>query len=304
MAVLIKGQRGVFPRYGWLGLILVGLFWPLNWLLPANRTEWGFFPLWFGYSLIVDALVCRRKGNSLLTRNPSAWVGLFFVSAPVWWLFELFNLRVQNWFYLGTENISDLRYALFSTVSFSTVMPAVFGTAELMGGWKPLEKFARGPSLPNTPAFLNSLMGTGFVMLLAMLFRPDLFFPFLWASLCLILEPLNVKLGNRSSLDALFRGDWRTVISLALGVLVCGFFWEMWNFYSFPKWIYRIPYADWLHIFEMPLAGYLGYIPFSVELFAIYHLLTMPVRKDKRRSAIMPVPGTDFKSVPMRRSEG
>lgn len=289
MADFIKGERGMFPLHGWIGLILVGVFWPLNWLLSGNRTEWGFFPLWLGYSLIVDALACRRKGNSLLTRSPSAWVGLFFVSAPVWWLFELFNLRMQNWIYLGTETISNLHYAFFSTVSFSTVMPAVFGTAELVGSWNRLERFAFGPSLQNVPAFLNGLMATGVVMLLAMLLWPDLFFPFLWVSLCLILEPLNVKLGNRSSLDPLFRGDWRTVISLALGTLICGFFWEMWNVYSYPKWIYRIPYADWLHIFEMPLAGYLGYIPFSVELFAIYHLLTMPVRKDKRRSAIMPI---------------
>ena len=60
----------------------------------------------------------------------------------------------------------------------------------------------------------------------------------------------------------------------------------MWNFYSYPKWIYRIPYADWLHLFEMPLAGYLGYIPFSWEIFALYHLLTGPLCRDRNRNTL------------------
>jgi hypothetical protein len=74
------------------------------------------------------------------------------------------------------------------------------------------------------------------------------------------------------------------VIALSVGCLICGLFWEMWNFYSWPKWVYRIPYADVFHLFEMPLAGYLGYIPFSLELFALYHLVTGLFRRDKARS--------------------
>jgi len=289
MAVSIKKGIGMFPFHGWIGLIFVTLFWPLNWFLAGNRTIWGFFPLWLGYCLVVDALVYRRKGNSLLTRRPAAWAGLFFVSAPVWWLFELLNLRTQNWFYLGTEGLSTIQYALFSTLSFSTVMPAVFGTAELVSTWKPIKKLVSGPVIAKTLAFLNGLLTAGVLMLAAMLLWPQLFFPFLWVSLCFIIEPLNVKLGNRSLLADLFRGDWRTFLCLALGALICGFFWEMWNFYSFPKWIYRIPYADRWHIFEMPLAGYLGYIPFALELFSLYHLLTMPLRKNKQRSEILPI---------------
>jgi hypothetical protein len=36
----------------------------------------------------------------------------------------------------------------------------------------------------------------------------------------------------------------------------------------------------------MPLAGYLGYIPFSLELFALYHLVMGLFRRDKARSDI------------------
>ena len=117
------------------------------------------------------------------------------------------------------------------------------------------------------------MFAAGGLMLLLLLFWPTHFFPLVWCSVYCLLEPLNVKLANRSLFDDLARGDWRPVIALGAGCLICGFFWEMWNFYSYPKWVYRIPYADRYHLFEMPLAGYLGYLPFSLELFALYHLV-------------------------------
>jgi len=274
-------QTGVWPVHGWIGLLLIVFFWILNWSLSGTRSHWGFFPLWLGYSLTVDALVFRRKGHSLLTRRPGVWVGLFLISAPAWWLFELINLRTQNWIYLGKESFSTLEYAAFSTLSFSTVMPAVFGTAEWVGTWKRVRRLRPGPVLRKTPALLNGLFAAGVLMLLLLLVWPELFFPLVWGSVYGILEPLNARLGNRSLLDDVSRGDWRPVISLSVGCLTCGFFWEMWNFYSWPKWVYRIPYADIFHVFEMPLAGYLGYIPFSLELFALYHLITGLRRRDK-----------------------
>ena len=47
----------------------------------------------------------------------------------------------------------------------------------------------------------------------------------------------------------------------------------MWNFYSFPKWIYHTPGAEFFYIFEMPLLGYLGYLPFAWELFSLRNLV-------------------------------
>ncbi|MEW6333433.1 MAG: hypothetical protein AB1558_04140 [Thermodesulfobacteriota bacterium] len=265
---------GRWPRHGWVGLALVALFWSLNWSLPGIRTHWGFFPLWLGYSLVVDALVCRRKGHSLLTRSPAAFAGLFLISAPAWWLFELINLRTQNWFYLGEETFTTLEYAALSTVSFSTVMPAVFGTAELMGTWSRIKGIPRGSALSPTPAVLGGMFAAGCAMLMLLVLWPDLFFPLVWISVYCIVEPLNVRLGHPSLLGHLSRGDWRPVIALCTGCLVCGLFWEMWNYYSYPKWVYRIPYGDWLYLFEMPLPGYLGYLPFSLELFALHALVT------------------------------
>ncbi len=126
-------QARTWPIYGRLGLLLAIIFWIMNWSLTGLRTHWGFFPMWLGYCLTVDALVLTRKGHSLLTRSPVAYVALFFISVPAWWLFEVINWRTQNWYYLGEQYLSDVEYFLLSSLSFSTVMPAVFGTAELAG---------------------------------------------------------------------------------------------------------------------------------------------------------------------------
>jgi len=111
---------------------LIGVFWWLNWSLTGLRTHWGFFPLWLGYGLSVDALTVMRKGTSMLTRSLGGYLVMFLISAPGWWLFELLNLRTQNWFYDGAEDFTRLQYFLLCSLSFSTVMPAVFGTAELV----------------------------------------------------------------------------------------------------------------------------------------------------------------------------
>ena len=49
----------------------------------------------------------------------------------------------------------------------------------------------------------------------------------------------------------------------AMAALVCGFFWGMWNYYSYAKWVYAIPHVQRFRVFEMPVLGYVGYLPFG-----------------------------------------
>jgi hypothetical protein len=238
-------------------------------MLPGARTSFIFFPLWLGYVLLVDALVWTRSGNSLWSRSRKRFALLFCFSAPVWWLFELINLRTSNWQYLGRELFSPVEFYLLCTISFSTVVPAVFETAELIESFRWTQKFRSGPRVPATPRVFIVLFVAGLGMLTTLLVRPKLFYPFTWISLLCIFEPINHWTGRPHFLQNLREGDWRVVLSLALGGLVCGFFWELWNYYSFPKWIYHIPGAEFLRIFEMPVLGYGGYIPFALELYAL-----------------------------------
>jgi hypothetical protein len=48
----------------------------------------------------------------------------------------------------------------------------------------------------------------------------------------------------------------------------------MWNVFSMPKWVYDVPFVDWLKLFEMPFLGYGGYLPFALEVFAAWSLLS------------------------------
>jgi hypothetical protein len=268
------GARGRFPRYGWLGIGLVGLFWSLDWGLPGLRTHWVFFPLWLGYCLVVDAAARWQTGTSLLTRSWRRYVGLFVLSAPVWWVFELLNTRTHNWVYVGAQEFSLPSFAFWTTLDFTIVVPAVFGSAELMASLPFVRRLRAGPVIRPDRATTLVFFAVGCIGLGLLWTWPAIFFPFVWISLYFIIEPANVWLGNPTLAEWTQRGDWRPVAALWLGVLLTAFFWEMWNFFSFPKWIYHVPWGNWFHIFEMPLLGYGGYLPFSLELFAVYNLIS------------------------------
>jgi len=267
----MPGSR--FPIHGWFGLTLAIIFWIINWTWDGPRTNWAFFPMWLGYCLVIDGLVYARTHTSLLTRDWRQYVFLFLISAPVWWTFELLNLRTQNWAYIGLEHITVVQYAFWTTLSFTTVVPAVFGSAEFIASFHFMKRIKPGLIIRPDRLTTNLFFLVGWLMLVLLLLWPEIFFPFIWLSPYFILEPLNVRLGNRTLAQWTQQGDWRPVFSLWLGVLMTGFFWEMWNYFSYPKWIYHVPWGGWIHIFEMPLLGYGGYLPFSLELFALYHLI-------------------------------
>ncbi len=260
------------PAHGWLGLGLIAVCWPLSWGLEGLRTHVLFAPQWLGYVLVVDALTAARAGSSTLTRTPGFFWAQFAVSTPAWWLFELVNLRTGNWEYIGRERFTDLEYFLLASISFSTVLPAVLGSAQLFRTFRWVERFARGPALQPTRRVEIALAWTGAAMLGALLAWPRVFYPFAWTALVLLLEPLCLGLGRRSLLTDLARGDWRPWVSLWAGGLACGFFWELWNLHAYPKWIYHIPGVDFGRLFGMPILGYLGYLPFSMELFLLAQL--------------------------------
>ena len=262
--------RSTWPAHGWVGIILTALFWYLNWGLTGLRSHWAFFPLWLGYILTTDALIFYRKGNSWFTRNPKGFALLFLFSAPFWWVFEALNARTEYWLYTPIESFSNLEYYLYCTLNFSIVLPAVLSTAQLFLTFTWLRKLKPGWKLGSRPATVWLFFLAGWAMLAATLIWPQYGMAFIWMSLFFIMDPINLWLGKPSLIKRTAEGDWRLVFALWLGGLTCGFFWEMWNYYSSPKWLYQVPYVDFWHVFEMPLLGYLGYLPFALELYAMY----------------------------------
>ena len=270
---LLQSHSGhKFPVYGWVGLALVVIFWFVNWMAEGLRSHYGFFFLWLGFILFVDGINYRLRASSLLTKSWKAFVGLFVISIPVWWLFELLDERTRYWYYDGAEYFSCLAYFLLASLSFSTVVPAVFESVDLIDALAPKKKF-KGPRVNRSEKTARTFFVTGWASLVLTLAWPEYFPFFLWTSLYFITEAVNVWLGRPTLLDHTRRQNWRPAIILGAGGLLCGFFWEMWNFYSYPKWIYEIPNYNFRPVFEMPVLGYLGYIPFSFELYAFYNLV-------------------------------
>ena len=196
------------------------------------------------------------------------------LSAPLWWAFEGINAFTQNWRYLGAEQYSSLEYALIASWHFSVVIPAVFEAAELVGSFEFTTRFRRGPAVRLPDSLLFASVVLGLISLAALAAWPQYVFPFAWLCLLLILDPINHVQGRPSVITCLGRGDWRTVFALATGALICGWFWEMWNYWAFPKWEYDIPSVDFVRILEMPLLGYGGYLPFGLEVYAGYYFLS------------------------------
>lgn len=262
-----------YPVWGWAGMVLVAVFWPMNWFLPGTRSMYAFFPLWLGYILIVDGMVFLRSNTSQINRNVRGFVFLFCTSAPFWWLFEILNRRVQNWHYLGVENLNNIEYFLMATINFSVVIPAVFESSELASTFKWVKPIFINIRIQKSGRTAILSLLTGIIMLTVLLIWPKYFFPFMWLSIYFIVEPVNFWLGTSGLYNFLEKKDWRPVLCLFVGVLVTGFFWECWNYYSYPKWIYTVPYVNFAKIFEMPAPGYLGYLPFSLELCALFQFI-------------------------------
>lgn len=59
---------------------------------------------------------------------------------------------------------------------------------------------------------------------------------------------------------------------MALAALICGVFWELWNFCSLAHWEYTVPFVQRFELFHMPLLGYAGYLPFGLECLAVADL--------------------------------
>jgi len=268
-----------FPWWGWAGAGLCAASWILAW----SRIPWmggfqahTFTPLWIPFILLVNALTVRRTGRCLMLSRTRLFLLLFPISAGFWWSFEYLNRFVGNWRYTGVAEFGAVEYFLFATLPFSTVLPAVLSARELLLSYPRFDGAFR-EWRPFTPARPGAIGLAALLLSCAGLFAvgivPDRAFPLVWAAPAALLISLAALRGEPHAFSGIASGDWRSPVSSVLAALLCGFFWEMWNFESYSKWVYDIPHVNILHVFEMPLLGYAGYLPFGLTCAAIGDLL-------------------------------
>lgn len=270
------------PAHGWIGLVVIGAAEAFLLLGHPVVGRWFTPIVWTGYVLFADGLVFSSTRQSYLTTRRSELVTLCLVSVGCWWLFEFYNAprfwrggmdRLGLWWqYVNLEPSPWLRRVGYDW-AFATIFPALFLTAEALratlfsglAGRKPL-------ALPVWVRPLSMALGA-LAVALPLLVVSAWLAPLVWVGYVLLLEPINERRGAPSWLREAAQGDYRTLVSLLAGGLVCGALWEFWNYWALTKWIYTVPYWGAVKLFEMPVLGYLGFPPFTLEAFAIYHFL-------------------------------
>jgi hypothetical protein len=262
--------------YGWLAalvLLVDGALLP--WQVPL-LARWFTPVMWTAYIVLVDARILRRDGRSLLHDRPREAAFMAIASIPLWLVFEGYNLRLLNWAYFGVPEPPGMA-ALGYAWAFATIWPALFETAAWLGtGPFPTPTARHEPVRRSVGLCLAILVGGVFVVvppLLPAAVRPWTF-GFVWLGFILLLDPLNARAGRPSFLAAWRAGDRAFVGKWLIAGIVCGLLWEFWNYWALAKWRYvGVPVFPSIRLFEMPVAGYLGFPPFALEVFAMYHFV-------------------------------
>lgn len=271
-----SARHQAFPSLGWIGLAII----LISEALLALRVYWVtiyFTPLaWTGYLLLADSLVASLQGTSRLRRSPRRFLALAAWSVPLWLIFEAYNLRLRNWTYVGLPAnpiLRDLGYVW----SFATIWPAIFETADFI---RALGLFRDPDDAPCQEISRRTLWILALCGLLCVampvLLPPHLgsyLFGPVWAGFALLLDPVNYHGKGASLLREWEKGRAALLSSFLLAGLVCGFFWEFWNYWARARWIYIFPILQGWKIFEMPAPGFLGFPPFAVECFVMYEFL-------------------------------
>ena len=266
----VRHKRGPFPIAGWLGVAaLAGAEWLM--FRGVEPVATYFTPIaWSAYVLIVDSAVFAVTGRSRLRNAPRDFFQMAGLSIPLWTIFEAYNLRLHNWDYTGVP--LALFWGLLGYCwSFATITPAILETGELVEafGW-----FKRRSEHVISARASQRMMMAGIACLIAPVAMPPrigaYLFGLLWIGFYLFLDPLNFRLGLPSLLGDLSEGRVSRLYSLLASGWVCGWLWEFWNYWAAAKWHYIFPIFQRDKIFEMPLPGYLGFLPFALECFVMY----------------------------------
>jgi tetratricopeptide (TPR) repeat protein len=273
VAEFLRNRRRPFPAYGWIGLALLVI---AEWLMfrGVEPVATFFTPIaWTAYILIADAAVFAIRGHSRLRDAPAQFAKLALLSIPLWLIFEAYNLRLANWTYAGGMSLPLPVRWLGYAWAYATIWPGIFLTADLIEsfGWR--DVLTRPIALSRAAQNAFMIAGAILVTIPVILPRPlgSFLFGAVWLGFIFLLDPINFRFGLPSFEADLASERSGRFFSFLLSGWVCGLLWEFWNFWAASRWQYIFPIMQKDKIFEMPVLGYLGFLPFSLECFLMYH---------------------------------
>jgi len=203
-------------------------------------------------------------------------------SVGCWLIFEAYNLHLQNWQYFGQpENLLEQYFGYFW--AFATIFPGVLLTSELIDISGIFNKL-RVRTFTFRKTTLYIIMTIGVLFLVVPILAPQeiavyLFGP-VWIGFVFFLDPINYFSGGKSLFRDLENGRLNKLFSLFLAGLICGILWEFWNYWATAKWIYTLPFLNEPKIFEMPLFGFLGFLPFAIEIYVMWEFAARVLKFD------------------------
>ncbi len=215
-----------------------------------------------GGTVAIDGWVYRKRGESFLISHPGRFALTALWSGGFWGFFEAVNFRLDNWHYVGAPAQPIFRWAI-TLFSFATVVPLLLEITDLLDTAGLLKSVSVSP-YPRTGRVL--LPAAGAACLGLPLMWPDPFFPLVWAVPFLALEPVAEILGAPSLLSDWKSGVARRFALLALAGLIAGFIWQLLNVQAEARWVFSLPHLDHWKILEMPVLGYLGFVPFAFSV--------------------------------------
>jgi hypothetical protein len=264
---------------GWLALAVLVVATPLMLRGVEPIATWYTPTAWTAYILLADAAVYAVSGHSRLRDAPGEFLLLWVLSVPLWLVFEAYNLRLENWVYVGLPPQGPARW--FGYIwSFATIMPGIFETADLVAvlGWfrktsKPLRVSAKAKQVVEI---------SGAALLILPLAAPQhiatYMFALVWLGFIFLLDSINHSAGLPSLIGDFEEGHRDRFYSLLASGWICGWLWELWNYRAAAKWRYIFPVMQHWKIFEMPAPGFLGFLPFALECFTMYTTAAWLVR--------------------------
>ena len=272
--------------FRWNFILGLGIFCLASILLFCDVSfmkTWFYIFAWWPLIIILDSVNFGLGGSSPLSRSPRNFIFAAFISISVWLVFELFNLRLQNWHYHNLPEEIPLRWLGYG-LAFASVIPALLELSTLFQTLLSQKKIPFFP-LKTTATTLNGSIVLGFLLLGLCVLFPHLFFPFVWLGFIFLLEPLNFRLGLDSLLADAVEKNANRILSWLLAGFSAGILWESLNFWAGSHWEYTIPYLNFCRIFQMPVFGYGGFFPFAIEVFSMYTLLNyLRIRMRKKRA--------------------
>ena len=236
-----------------------------------QRTEpfmYQFYIMaWWSYIIFLDVILALETGRHFVLNR--RLFSLVTISVAFWCMFEFFNLRMQNWFYINMPSRpAAFRFSSYF-LAFGTVIPGILLTKEQLLRLLPEVRIRRA----SKGAYGVYAIPLGLLCLVLSLAFPRYLFGLSWVFLIFIIDGYNYRKGYRSFMRDIEQGVLRHLLAAALAGMICGFLWEFWNHWSITKWVYTVPFFEKGKVFEMPAPGYIGFALFGLETIAFVNLL-------------------------------